>query len=512
MVMFVFSAKKIFTYFIQQMSKDARDEGSTTSGFQTFKIQDSDKKNEATEKEAKSALELLENCQAKINEAIDETVTGTKYAITATEKVEEAFENRDKILEEQKKLGPKTDANKKDHDDLEKKLREFMTKIQLGNEYYDYVGESKIHFGTTYKVLAGYGIHMKTNKSDEFRENIKSHKADYSCMGHFDSSKSGSGIERLKNGHYYVGKFEGGRRAGGAYIMDQSTKYVGEFRTESFNGFGCFYENGNYLFSKFAAQKYGPVKDKIQYPLLYITGNGSDIRYYAKPGEYYTFKGADEENILNKFKKIDIKGTFDSLTGFQEQYRNVENYVSENKIKLALGAVVVGLVAYKGLQKWWRNRQKNRQKSLGEAVDKEMRKVMSGESSSKEEKPPVIAAATSSTSAEKLVKLEPEQRFHSDNEVKESVGEASEATGSVQASTQASTFPVYYNPKMLKGKNKDKLLEIGEGLGLSKETWIKKTNKQIEAAIINAQRTAKRVQKSNRKTVSRRRSSSRSRR
>jgi PHD/YefM family antitoxin component YafN of YafNO toxin-antitoxin module len=510
MVMFVFSdfflvltnniIVKIYIHKLYKMTiKETKDEGSTTSGFQTFKIKETDKKiDDASAEQLTNALKLLQNCQEQINVAIGQTTLGTRYATTAIEKVEEAFKTHDLILEEKQKLGVKTEANKTKYEELEKKLHEFMTKIQLGNDIYDYIGESKNHFGTTYKVLNGYGIHMKTTSktSAEFKENIRSHRATYSCMGYFDSSKTGNGMERLKDGHYYVGKFEGGRRAGGAYVIDQSTKYIGEFRTESFNGFGCFYENGSYLFSKFAAHNYGPVKDKIQYPLIYITSNNSDVRYYIKDGEYYEFKEADKENILNKVKQIEIKGTFDTLNFYQEQYRNLENIVSENKIKikigLAVGAFVLGVLAFKKLKSKWDNYWQ----SYGEGIDKRMR----GESSSKEQ-PVVTASAAPQPNPEPVDKSE--KVSHSSAEVKEE---------SSSIKSERVLTPPYYNAKLLKGKKKNQLLEIGKGFGLSEETLRSKTNKQIENAIIIAQRTAKRVQKSNRKITSRRRSSSISRR
>ncbi len=510
------------------MVNKAEDFGSTTSGFQTFQINENDKKLEDTDgSNFRGALNLLENCRTHINKAKSETTTGTAYAKTAIEKVEEAVKVHNTAVEELKKLGTKNDTNKTQYEELEKKANEFMTKIQLGNDTYDYVGDSNSHFGTTYRVLNGYGIHMKTNRrtSSEFKENIRSHNVQYSCMGYFDNSKTGHGMERLKNAHYYVGQFKGGKRENGAYIMDQNTKYIGEFRSESFNGYGCFYENGSYLFSCFGAKSYGPVADKIVYPLISIKSNNSDIRYYTERGKYYVFENNQKQEILNIFNQINIKGTFDTLNIFQEGYRWIENIVSENKYKLAFGVALLtfGFI-YKKYKNFWKK------------FDNDLDKKMRGESSSDKPittsvpfdaniiKTPETNSANKTTSANETTSANKTTSANETTSANKTTS-ANETTSAKSIKEESSATPVktiveneakepsqiqsilpVYNAKLLRGKKKDQLLEIGKGFGLSEENWRIKTNKQIENAILSAQRTAKRGQKSNRKKTSRRRS------
>ena len=336
-------------------------------------------KEETDTREHKKIFELLGKCKESIENNTGFTEDGVKHAQIAVESAKKALDAKD--AESIAKNNKKSDAGADAGADAGKNNTANQKGGFLGastaviaekgqdDRTYTYAGEVKTKFSTN--TIHGHGvIILGEREAGKPRAQILSQDT-YSYAGQFvEGQKNGSGIEtgleklsqsNVTEKHYYVGKFDKGKRCGGAYAIGSNTVYIGDFGKEmsTFNGFGCWRQDDQMVFGEFEGKEAGAVEAKFKYPLIYA--KGSDIRRYDNSSNFVIFESdvtAKIREIIDSIKLREIYSKMDDFARTWYELKNplqsVWNYSTTSSYTIGVTAVALAAAAgiyYMG-RKW----------------------------------------------------------------------------------------------------------------------------------------------------------------
>ncbi len=341
------------------------------------KGEDSDTKNHAV------IFKLLDDCKKSIDENTLLTKGGVENAQRAIAQAKKALNNKD-AESEAKKAKDKADEAKKSKTVEDKPAAdqnggflETQTAVETildNDKTYTYAGEVTTHHKKN--TLNGVGVVILGTKEEKKPRVDMLSKDTYSYSGQFvDGKKDGFGIEtglnhllalanKTSDNHYYVGKFDEGKRCGGAYAIGENRVYIGDFGEgmSTFRGFGCWRQEDQIIFGKFMGTQVGNVDAKLNYPLIYARGN--DIRRYDSAGskDFVIFEPAVREKIREKINSITLHDVYkemglwdETLYELKRPLESLWNYNTTTTATKVIGITALLAAAYgvyKGFQ-WW---------------------------------------------------------------------------------------------------------------------------------------------------------------
>jgi hypothetical protein len=383
-------------------------------------------------REHKKVFDLLDKCKESIEKNTGFTENGVKAGEIAVKAAKKALSAKDaESIAKADAEKAKADAEKAKADaEKAKKNTTNSTANQTGGFFgastavivekgngdttYTYAGEV-----TNTNTIEGYGvIILGQHENGKSRDQILSQDT-YSYAGEFvGGQKNGfgieTGLEKLSSAtkkHYYVGKFDNGKRCGGAYAIGSDTVYIGDFGkgTSTFNGFGCWRQGNEMVFGEFIGESVGAVDAKFKYPLIYV--KDKDIRRYDDASSFCIFQDEETENIRKKIDSIEVRKIYSAM-GHLDKFRyelknpiqsmwNISTTSTGTKVAFGVGAALLGALGW-AVYKYF----KKKPAADGKASDDN--KSADGKASSDGSK--AADALSNSNSARPLIKTEKKER------------------------------------------------------------------------------------------------------